>query len=121
MDSLSVVKIVFDRLEADPDLSPDRPLEWRYYFSDPIPEKLEPLRDELVRQGFHYVNLFLHIENEGTDEEEDIFILYVRKLEQHTVDSFDQRCREFEALAQQFGIRGFDHFDVGLPTPPVGD
>lgn len=53
-------------------------------------------------------------EHEHDDEEDDeYYCLHVEKVEKHTIDSLDVRNKEFAALAEKYGVEGYDGMDVG--------
>ena len=79
---------------------------WGYFFVDTDREALEALRPVLVALGFRYVDVF------GGDDDPDLY-LHVERVEAHTPETLDARCRQLDELARTHGVRDYDGFDVG--------
>lgn len=85
----------------------DGPLLWGYFFTDQDENRLKPLADYLVGNGYRFVSIY-------PTEDKSIFFLHVEKVEHHTPESLDKRNREFYKLAEQFHLESYDGMDVGL-------
>jgi hypothetical protein len=87
----------------------DGDLLWGYFFTDPQPDKLRPLADELTKLGYRYVDLYAARDGKT-------HVLHVEKGETHTPRSLHERNTEFYRLAERHGIASYDGMDVG-PAP----
>jgi hypothetical protein len=79
---------------------------WGYFFADKTPEKLEPVKKELIKNGYHFVDPY------PTDDR-STFFLHVEKIEHHTPQSLHQRNLTFYKLADKYQIESYDGMDVG--------
>jgi hypothetical protein len=79
---------------------------WGYFFTDTDRKKLEPLKRQLVDDGYHFVGLY------PTDDH-TTFFLHVEKIEHHTPQSLYERNKMFYRLAEKYGVESYDGMDVG--------
>lgn len=84
----------------------DGNLLWGYFFTDPNPQKLQPVADYLTGNGYHFVNIY------QTDDKKTFF-LHVEKIEHHTPESLNERNLEFYKLVAKYHIESYDGMDVG--------
>lgn len=113
MITLEQLENMFQDMRAKAPWNVDGDLLWGYFFTDPRPEKLRPLADELVKAGYRYVDTYLA--RDGSTH-----VLHVEKVERHTPQSLNQRNLEFYRLADKYGIASYDGMDVG-PVPAATD
>jgi hypothetical protein len=106
--TLAQLEDMFQRMRANTKWNVDGDLLWGYFFTDPRPEKLRPVADELTTLGYRYVDLSARSSN--------IHVLHVEKVETHTPQSLYERNMEFYRLAEKHGIASYDGMDVG-PAP----
>jgi hypothetical protein len=92
-----------------PDWNIEGNMLWGYFFTDTNPTKLEPLKQHLIGQGYHFVDLYPADDN-------PTYFLHVEKIEHHTTESLYQRNIVFYNLAEQYLIESYDGMDVG----PIG-
>ncbi len=88
----------------------EQALAWGYFFKHESIEPLKELADELQRQGFAVIDI-----NQSYPDE--MYWLQLEKIEQHSVDSLDQRNQQFYQLAQQKDIHAYDGMDVSPIEP----
>ncbi len=83
----------------------EQELAWGYFFKHQSKEPLEKLARELSKQGYEIVAI-----NQSFPDE--MWWLQIEKIEQHGIDSLDQRNQEFYQLAKQYHIHAYDGMDV---------
>ena len=79
---------------------------WGYFFTDPDPDKLEPVAEHLAGRGYSVVSIY------ETDDKSTHF-LHVERIEKHTPQTLHARNAEFDKLAAKFGLECYDGMDVG--------
>jgi Regulator of ribonuclease activity B len=84
-------------------------LLWGYFFTDPQPQKLEPLAAHLVELGYRFVSIY------ETDDRSTHF-LHVERIEAHTPASLFSLNTQMNALAMKFAVASYDGMDVGPVT-----
>jgi hypothetical protein len=109
MITLAQLEDMFQNMRAKTKWNVDGDLLWGYFFTDPQPEKLRPVADELTKGGYRFVNLYLARSGKT-------HVLHVEKVETHTPQSLHERNLEFYRLADKHGIASYDGMDVG-PVP----
>jgi len=91
-------------------MDPDNELLWAYFFIDNDTTKLRILADHLVSKGYTFNDIFeLEADNISIRE----FTLQVERIEQHSLESLQQRNQEFYNLAIQFSIQDYDGMEAG--------
>ncbi len=108
------VEQMFAQMRADAPWDVDGPLLWGYFFTAGERETLEGASDVLVQDGYRFVDI--RLEESASPADPDVWWLHVERVEQHTVDSLDQRNAEFDAFAREHHLAGYDGMDVG-PAP----
>ncbi len=84
----------------------DGDLLWGYFFTDPDAQKLQPVADYLVKNGYRFVSIY------PTDDKKTFF-LHVERVEHHTPESLNRRNQEFYKLADKCHLESYDGMDVG--------
>ncbi|MBS9774533.1 MAG: ribonuclease E inhibitor RraB [Tenacibaculum sp.] len=92
-------------------VSLDNPLLYGYFFIDESYEKLEKLKEELVEQGYTFVS-----NEQFEDKDSNEFLLHLEKIENHSLESLENRLHEFNSLAEKFNVY-FDGWDLGSSDP----
>ena len=109
--------ITMDQLEAmfgniaeksDWDLSGK--MLWGYFFTHHEPKALEPLRNELVANGYRFVELYQSRKND--QDGPPLWWLHVEREEIHTPQSLDQRNDTLYLLAARLGVDSYDGMDM---------
>jgi hypothetical protein len=103
---LSQLEQMFENMRTEAGWDTDQELLWGYFFTDPKPESLRPLRMKLEAIGYRFVNLY------PTDDRSTHF-LHVERVEVHSPRSLARRNQELNALADKFGVESYDGMDVG--------
>jgi hypothetical protein len=103
---LSMLKQVFRNMRVKSGWDTSGELLWGYFFTDPDPEKLQPVAEFLEKDGYRVVKVY------PTDDGSTTF-LHVEKVERHTAASLHERNRELTAVAKRFGVESYDGMDVG--------
>ena len=114
--TLDQLEAMFDNIAENTDWDLSRELLWGYFFTHREPKALEPIRDELVAEGYRFVKLFL-----SDEEDQDgppVWWLHVEKEEIHTPQSLDRRNDTFYRLAARHGVDSYDGMDVGPVQSP---
>ena len=106
MITLESLQEMFADMKANPSWNIDGDLLWGYFFTDPDPEKLQPVADYLETAGYKFVDIF-------PADDKEVYWLHVEKIEHHTPETLDQRNQEFYALADRFNLESYDGMDVG--------
>ena len=88
----------------------DGDMLWGYFFTDPDPNKLEPVAKHLSDAGYRVVAIY-------PNDDRSTHVLHVERIEYHTPKTLHVRNQEFEALAARQRIATYDGMDVG-PAPP---
>ncbi len=83
----------------------EQALAWGYFFKHQSREPLEKLAEILASKGYEVVDI-----NQSFPDE--MWWLQIEKIEQHSIDSLDQRNQEFYQLAKQYHIHAYDGMDV---------
>jgi hypothetical protein len=84
-------------------------LLWGYFFTDPDPERLQPIATRLAELCYRFVSIF------ETDDQSTHF-LHVEREESHSPESLFDRNLQFNSLAEEFDIESYDSMDVGPVT-----
>jgi hypothetical protein len=112
MITLHELKQMFSNMRAQTEWDVDGDMLWGYFFTDPEPNKLEPVAQHLADAGYRVVSIY------ETDDKSTHF-LHVERVERHTPQSLHARNTEFYRLAEKFGVASYDGMDVG-PAPERG-
>ncbi len=83
----------------------EQPLAWGYFFKHESRAELEKLAEQLGREAYEIVDI-----NQSFPDE--MWWLQIEKIEQHSIDSLDQRNQYFYQLAEQHHIQAYDGMDV---------
>ena len=83
----------------------DQKLAWGYFFKHPAIAPLQELAQELEQQSYEVIDI-----NQSFPDE--MYWLQLEKIEQHSIESLDQRNREFYELANTRHIQYYDGMDV---------
>ncbi|NIK43817.1 ribonuclease E inhibitor RraB [Xanthomonas arboricola] len=111
--ALSALKQMFEHIRSETDWNLDGPLRWEYFFADPAQQPLQHLAEQLTGDGYRVIDIFLGERDEDDGDDEESYFLHVDKLEQHTIESLNQRNAQFDALAKRFHVAAYDGMDVG--------
>lgn len=106
MIQLEQLEQMFANMRSEAKWDVDGQLLWGYFFTDQNPEKLKPVKDELIKNGYHFVDIY------PTDDK-STFFLHVEKIEHHTPQSLYQRNLKLYKLADKYQIESYDGMDVG--------
>lgn len=92
----------------------DEECRWSYFFIDRDRERLLPIADYLAPSAYEFIGTL------DPDESDDNPVFYLRldRVETHTPASLHARNTSLYGLAQQFGVLGYDGFDVGAVDGP---
>jgi hypothetical protein len=101
---------MFTNMRSASEWDVDGPLLWGYFFTDPNPERLEPLAQELATQGYTVVDIY------PTDSGSTHF-LHVEMAEHHTPETLHERNQVFDELARKYQLESYDGMDVGPIAP----
>jgi len=83
---------------------------WGYFFESPSDKSLEDLAKQLVADDYDLVNIY---QIEPEDDNHEVWILHVEKIERHSVDSLYERNALLYNLAQKCPEVKYDGMDVG--------
>lgn len=87
------------------------PMLWGYFFTNSEPKSLEPIRDQLVSEGYRFVDLY---QSDAEDQDgPPLWWLHLEKEEVHTPQTLDQRNNTFYLLAAKHKINSYDGMDIG--------
>ena len=103
---LKMLKQMFKNMRDKSGWDTDAELLWGYFFTDPNPEKLNPIAEHLKNAGYRIVKIY------RTDDRSTNF-LHVERIEHHTPASLHRRNGELQSLAESFSIESYDGMDVG--------
>jgi hypothetical protein len=106
MITLEILEDMFANMRTQTSWNVDGEMLWGYFFTDPNPNKLEPLADHLSNAGYHVVSIY------ETDDRSTYF-LHVERVEAHTPRTLFARNAEFYLLADEFKVESYDGMDVG--------
>jgi len=87
----------------------NQPLLYGFFFFDDDEKKLEPLKEQLLTEGYTFVRM------EATEKAG--YILHVEKIEVHTPQSLLEREKYLFKLAEKHHVELYDGWDVGNPDP----
>lgn len=87
---------------------------WSYFFVDPDLNKLIPVAEQMEALGYEVAGTL----DPEDGEENSVYYLRVDRVESHTPDSLHARNLELYAIAERFGLAGYDGMDVGAPDGP---
>lgn len=90
---------------------------WGYFFTHPSRQPLELASQELSRQGYRVVKIYLSDKEHAADP--DLWWLHVERVEVHSVTSLFKREAVLTAFAKQHGLGSYDGMDVG-PVSATG-
>ncbi|AKS16529.1 MULTISPECIES: ribonuclease E inhibitor RraB [Xanthomonas] len=111
--AMSALKQMFDHIRSETDWNLDGPLRWEYFFADPAQQPLQQLAEQLTKDGYRVIDIFLGERDEDDGDDEESYFLHVDKLEHHTLETLNQRNAAFDALAKRFHVAAYDGMDVG--------
>jgi hypothetical protein len=103
----------FKLMRSEGHWNTDGPLLWGYFFLDPSRAPLETAAAELAKQGYRLVTLDQY---DDEDDESNLFMLHVEKVEIHSPRTLAERNLSFHALARSLHLRSYDGWDAG-PAP----
>ena len=83
----------------------EQELAWGYFFKHPHIEPLQKLAHELEQQSYEIVDINLSYPDE-------MYWLQLGKIEQHSIESLNQRNQQFYELAKKRHIQKYDGMDV---------
>ena len=106
MIPIANLESMFKNMRSETKWNVDGDMLWGYFFFDPNPEKLKILEEELIKSGYHFVDIH------KTDDKSE-YVLHIEKVETHTPKTLDRRNQELTALAEKYGIESYDGMDVG--------
>ena len=83
----------------------EQELAWGYFFKHQSKAPLEKLSAILQQEGYEIVDI-----NQSFPDE--MWWLQIEKIEQHSIDSLNERNKSFYQLAKQYHIHAYDGMDV---------
>ena len=83
----------------------EQELAWGYFFKHEEIEPLQKIADELEQQGYEIVDI-----NQSYPDE--MYWLQMEKIEQHSIQSLNNRNQKFYQLAKKRHIHAYDGMDV---------
>jgi len=98
------IKQLFDKMR-NAGWNMEQELAWGYFFKHETIEPLQEIANELERQGYEIIDI-----NQSYPDE--MYWLQLEKIEQHSIESLDQRNQTFYQLAQKKDIHAYDGMDV---------
>src|SRR4051812_9499384 len=102
---LSQLEQMFENMRTEADWDTDHELLWSYFFTDPNPQSLRPLRTKLEAIGYRFVKLY------PTDDQ-STHVRHVERVEVHSPRSLDQKNQNRNGLAHPFAVESEDGMDV---------
>lgn len=115
--SLQQLRDMFDSIERGAGWDMSQPMLWGYFFTDSDRDKLRRAADELVEQGYRFVDIF----EASDDDPVSLYFLHMEKVEIHDPESLDRRNQELYDLAERLGLRSYDGMDVGPPEHDLSE
>ena len=83
----------------------EQKLAWGYFFKHPNIKPLQELAHELEQQSYEVIDI-----NQSYPDE--MYWLQLEKIEQHSIESLNQRNQQFYDLAKKRHIQKYDGMDV---------
>jgi len=102
------VQAAFEQMRKTPGFDVTRPLQWGFFFVSPDRQALQPIRSDLIREGYQFVG--------ERKDESGAFWLELARLEVHTPESLHKRNTELFALARKYKGVTYDGWDVTRST-----
>lgn len=84
---------------------------WSYFFMDPDVQQLMPVASHMASLGYEIAGTL----DPEQGEDNPVYYLRVDRVESHTPESLYTRNLELHAIAERFGVAGYDGMDVGAP------
>ena len=109
--TLDSLKEMFQNIKKETPWNMSGPMLWGYFFTHHEPNKLEQVAEELKKQGYKYVDIYLS--DKDDPKEPDIYWLHVEKIETHSPETLDKRNDELYIFANKYGLDSYDGMDVG--------
>ena len=108
LDSLNEM---FQNIKNETSWNISGPMLWGFFFTHHEPQKLEQAAEELIKQGYKYVDIYLS--DKDDPNEPDIYWLHVEKVEIHSPKTLDKRNDELYIFANKYALDSYDGMDVG--------
>lgn len=109
--TIDQLEAMFENIAEKTDWDLGGKMLWGYFFTHREPKALEPVRDELITQGYRFVDLY---QSDAEDQDgPPLWWLHVESEEVHTPHSLDQRNDRLYLLAARHGVDSYDGMDVG--------
>ncbi len=105
------LEAMFNNIKEKSDWNLSEKMLWGYFFTNHEPKALEAVRQELVRDGYRFVDLY----QSGQDDQDGPpkWWLHVEREEIHTPQTLDQRNDVLYLLAARHGVDSYDGMDIG--------
>lgn len=110
MISKEDIKEFFEDIKNVGDFDTTNKLLWGYFFLSNDTDILKKLSNELVKEDYKFVDIFLADKINENDPTE--YYLHLEKVEYHNVNSLDIRTKELYNLAEKYNVI-YDGFDLG--------
>lgn len=92
----------------------DNCCRWSYFFVDPDVKQFVPVASYMESLGYEIAGTL----DPEEGEDNPVYYLRVDRIESHTPESLYARNLELYAIAERFGLGGYDGMDVGAPDGP---
>ncbi|MCB0035821.1 MAG: ribonuclease E inhibitor RraB [Anaerolineales bacterium] len=115
MITIEILEEFFDNTrrlyrEGEAPFNIDLTCRWSFFFIDSDIKKLTDVGRHLEINGYEVIGC---LEPSTDDEDQETIYLRADRIEAHTIESLNKRNLDLYAIAEKFGITGYDGMEVG--------